>query len=126
MYVYSTLANDNVYTGYTEGGADLPRKTYEILVKGGTGVAGKWTNLMTPRGVVTEITDEEAEALKSNVIFNRHKDNGFVTLDSKYTEPEKVAADMEGRDASAPLVDEDFGKKDERNPGAPTQRKHNR
>lgn len=107
-FVYSTLANDNRYTGYTKGGADLPRVEYSILVKGGAGVAGKWNRLETPVGAVTEVTDEEAEALASNVIFNRHQQNGFVVLSDRKVAVEEVAADMTGRDESAPLVEADF------------------
>lgn len=107
-FVYSTLANDNKYTGYTKGGADLPRTTYEILIKGGTGVAGKWTRLETPQGVVTEVTEEEAAALADNVVFKRHQQNGFIFVSDKKADPENVAADMTGRDNSAPLVEADF------------------
>lgn len=105
-FIYSTLTADNKYSGYQKGGGDIPSVTWEVLVKGGTGVANN--RLITPQGVVTEVTDEELARLKENVIFNRHVENGFIVISDKREDPEKVAADMTGRDPSAPLVDADF------------------
>lgn len=112
-YIYSTLANDNAYTVYVKG-PDLPSVARTILVKGGVGVADK--RFDTPRGVVTTVTDEEAEVLQENPIFQRHMKNGFITIDDAKADPEKVAADMESRDPGGPLVPGDFedDAKDER------------
>lgn len=120
IYVYSTLANDNCYTGYTEGGADIPAKTYEILIAGGAGVAERGQRLLTPRGVVTEITKEQAEQLATNTVFQRHVTNGFITVSDKKEDPENVAADMASRDPGGPLVDADY---ENANQKAPTTSK---
>lgn len=105
-YVYSTLANDNRYAVYVKGGADLPRVARTILVKGGAGVAD--SRLVTPRGVVTTVTDDELESLLDSKVFNRHLERGFVTVSTAKEDPEAVAADMASRDASAPVVPEDY------------------
>ena len=107
-YIFSTLANDNLYAGYVKGGADLPRLERQVLIKGGAGVAGRDQRMITPRGVVTEVTDSEYEFLKTNVVFKRHQDTGFIKIEDRAADPEQVAADMTGRDNSAPLVDADF------------------
>ena len=107
-YIFSTLANDNEYTGYEKGGGDLPRVSRKVLIKGGAGVAGRDQRMLTPRGVVTEVTDDEYAFLKTNTVFERHVKNGFIKVEDRAADPEKIAADMTGRDASAPLVDADF------------------
>ena len=92
-YVFSTLANDQLYTNWLPGGGDMPIKGHSVLIKGGTGVADD--RLITPLGVSTEITDYDLEELKA-----------------KKAETEKVAADMNLKDESAPLTDADYQKED--------------
>lgn len=106
LYVYSTLASDVRYQNTAPGGADLPVVVSDVLVKGGAGVAND--RLITPRGVVTEITEEQAEALRANPVFAMHEKNGFVHIGDAYVDPDKAAADMTGRDQSAPIVPEDL------------------
>lgn len=107
-YIYSTLAADNAYTAYVKGGGDLPSVERSVLIKGGTGVAGAWNRLETPQGVVTEVTDEELAFLQQQVVFNRHVENGFLHVDDKLYQPEKVAADQNRNDPGAPLTESDF------------------
>lgn len=106
IFVYSTLTCDQRYTNYVPGGGDLPVPVGSVFVKGGTGVAD--ARLVTPRGVVTEVTEEELAILEANADFNLHRKNGFVEVSASKVDPEKAAADMEGRDASAPLVPADL------------------
>lgn len=107
-FVYSTLASDVKYTNHEAGGADLPRPVFEVLIRGGAGVAND--RLITPLGVVTEITDQQLEQLQQNPVFQIHRNNGFVTVQSRSVDIEKVVADMTGRDNSAPLIEADIGK----------------
>ena len=95
---------------YDHGNSDLPVPTNKVLIKGGANIADK--NLITPRGVVTKVNDAEMTLLQENPIFQLHKKNGFVSIQEKHTEIEVVVADMQGRDNSAPLVEEDFTDKD--------------
>lgn len=106
VYIYSTLANDNKYTVYTKGGADLPSVEKQIHIKGGAGVADKRGD--TKYGMLTEITEEEYKALQTVHSFQRHVENGFIYASETKVDPEAAAADMTGRDESAPLVDQDF------------------
>lgn len=110
VYVFSTLANDQLYTNWLQGGNDLPIKGHSVLIKGGTGVAND--RLITPMGVSTEITDYDLEELKKNASFLDHEKNGFVTVRNKKAETEKVASDMNLKDESAPMTEADYSKED--------------
>lgn len=105
LYVYSTLACDQNYTNHVTGGADIPQALPAVFVKGGAGVAND--RLVTPRGVVTEITEAEAEYLRANAVFRLHEKNGYVQISEAETDPEKAAADMNRADNSAPMTEAD-------------------
>jgi len=120
-YVFSTLSSNMDYTNHVDGGADLPIELPPVHIKGGAGVAD--ARIITPRGVVTEVTDEQLEYLEANPVFRVHKANGFIIVETKKADPEKVAADMTGRDQSAPMVPEDLAAADQpmgESEGAPT------
>lgn len=102
-YVYSTLTADTAYS-FGHGPDGQPAKL--ILVNGGHGVANK--HIITPQGVCTALNDEDAALLATHPLFQLHQKNGFVVIDSKKTDTEKVAASMEGRDKSAPLTPQDY------------------
>ena len=105
-YVFSTLSTDMNYSFYAAGGGDLPIKERDIYVKGGSGVAND--RLITPFGVVTEIEEEDIPRLEAHPVFKMHQANGFVMIERKKADPEKVATNMTARDQSAPLTDADF------------------
>lgn len=105
-YVFSTLTCDQHYTNWVSGGADVPVVDKTIHIKGGAGVAND--RIITPRGVVTEIDEEDIAILEQNEVFKIHQKNGFVMIERKAADPEKVAADMASRDGSAPLTPNDY------------------
>lgn len=108
FFVYSTLSTSVAYTFHGEAINDMKPIEQTIRIEGGANVAKK--NLETPRGVVTRITDAEAELLSTNPVFKRHQKNGFMVLERHQKDPEKVAAQsMESADTSAPLTESDFG-----------------
>lgn len=131
LYVYSTLAADVAYTRYAKGGADMPIVEEQILIKGGAGVAND--RFVTPLGVATRVTQEQADFLNQDFVFSIHKKNGFVQISETEVDGDKAAADMTGRDHSAPVVAHDLpadlqpsvgdGSKDEDDEPAPTTRK---
>lgn len=106
VYVFSTLANDQLYQNWLPGGGDIPIKGHSVLVKGGTGVAND--RLITPLGVSTEITEEDLGELEKNPVFQKHQADGFMIVRAKKAEAEKVASDMNLKDKSAPLTASDF------------------
>lgn len=97
MYIYSTISADVDYA------VDDDKV---IRIAGKANVANR--NIITPRGMVTQVTDEQVAALKKNHVFKIHLDNGFLTIEKSKAEPEKVAANMTGRDKSAPDTTEDM------------------
>lgn len=111
FYVFSTLASDVAYTNHAAGGADMPVDLPPVLIRGGAGVMND--RLITPQGVATEVTESQVAYLRENQVFLMHEKNGFVMISDKYTDPDKAAADLVGRDHSAPLVPQDATDDDE-------------
>lgn len=108
-YVYSTLTCDNEYVGYKKDGQGNPNIVERsVRIAGGHGLMNR--NFLTPRGMVTEVTDEELEFLKTVNMFKLHVENGFITYDNKKVDAEKVAANMRGRDESSQIVPADYEK----------------
>ena len=112
LHVFSKMAASVRYVDWIKGGADLPSQGKSVFIKGGTGVATK--HLITPLGIHTEVTSEEAEILKRNHVFQLHLKNGAVLIQESKADPEKVIADMGPDDPSAPLTPADFA--DEKKP----------
>ena len=102
-YVYSTLATDQEYAAFAPAapGTDLPLRIEGVLIAGKVGVANR--NLITPRGAVTAITDEQHARLVEDPVFQLHRDNGFLVVERKHTDPEAVAANMSAADPSRQL-----------------------
>lgn len=105
VYVYSTLSNDQAYTAYAKGG-ETPQPEEVVYINGKANIADK--RFITPQGVVTKITAEQLAVLEGIELFSIHKANGFISVSETAADPEHVAADMVGRDESAPLVESDF------------------
>ena len=109
MYVASTLSAPTTYVQYLpQVGDRLPQVEASVTIAGGAGIATK--HLVTPQGVVTHVTDEEVAVLKANPVFKLHMENGYVQfVDSPYKpDGDNVAANMERREPSAPIVPEDY------------------
>ena len=114
-YVYSTLANDQAYTNYTEaasGPNDLPSTLGSVLIKGGAGVADKRGE--TYPGVVTEVDDDELAILEANSEFRAHRTRGHILVTGRDEKIEKVTSSMNRDDPSGPITSMDY--KDQ-NPG---------
>ncbi len=106
-FIYSTLTSSQRYVKWSDAPAGgTPREERAILINGGANVANK--NIITPQGVVTEVSDSDLALLKENKLFKTHLDNGFITIQEKETSVEKVVSNMESRDESAPLTPQDF------------------
>ena len=107
-YVYSTATCGSIYCLYKEGtDKDLGVILHKVEIKGGHGVSTPKT-CITPRGVVTMVSDEDLEFLMKNDSFIKHMKAGFLTVDKKEVSPEKKIKDMAQKDGSAPLTPADF------------------
>ena len=100
-YIYSTLACDNIYDAFGPAIDGLPQTREGILIRGGYGVANK--ALVTPRGAVTQVSDEEYARLQTDAVFKLHRDNGFIEVSQGSAPAEVVAANMAQNDPSVPL-----------------------
>lgn len=89
MYVYSTVTASIAYK--------VGDKT--IVIKGGANVTDK--HLWTPRGVATEVTREELDALRKIPSFAKREKEGYFSTSQFEKNPDKVAGDMAGADKSA-------------------------
>lgn len=105
IYIYSTLTADQLYTNYQSSTNGVPLATAKILIRGGANLMSK--ALVTPRGVVTEVTAEELAELKRNPMFDLHMKNGFIQISEAKMDVEAAVSDMVGRDQSAPIVEQD-------------------
>ena len=112
-YIYSTLSNDQAYTTWEpiselkkmEASARVAQKI--VRIAGKANIATK--ALVTPRGVVTQVTDEEYEHLKMNDVFQLHTRNGHIMVEEKKFEPEVVVAKgMKQADSSSPITPNNY------------------
>ena len=114
FYVYSTATCPISYVSYqgnnsTDLGVIQKRAdgtNMAVTVNGGHGVATK--HLVTPKGVVTEVSDDDMDFLLQDRLFKKHMNAGFMSYDKKEVAASKKALDMAEKDGSAPLVPSDF------------------
>ena len=107
-YVYSTATAGDSYVKYkySADGKSLPIAVKTVTIRGGHGVSDK--NFVTPRGVVTEVSQEDLDFLLSDPNFMEHVKAGFMSYDKKKVDPEKKIKNMAKKDGSAPLTPADF------------------
>jgi|SRR5271165_5349357 len=130
-YVYSTATCAGTYVDY--GPTEPNSKQHavarrKVTIHGGHGVAHPTRgpiqgHIHTPRGVVTEVSDEDLEFLMQDKNFQRHMAAGFMRVEKKKYETEKMAADMAEKDGSAPLTPKDFEKSENSEPGSDIYKK---
>lgn len=88
-YVLSTMTSNVGYALYDMIG-DLPVLRRKIRIFGGAGIPSETSGvgditrnhdgkpLWTPSGVVTTVSDEDAEILRNHPVFSKHHDAGYV------------------------------------------------
>jgi len=109
-YIYSTLSTDMKYAEYREpvAGETVAIIKHSVFIAGKANVADK--HFVTPRGVMTKITDDEFAMLSKIPLFNLHKDNGYISFEKKVADVDKVVVNMKARDVSAPITPEFYDK----------------
>lgn len=113
-YVLSKLANTQVYTQYAKDVTNNINIVKEqVTIKGGADVTTK--NLITPDGVVTQVTRDQLEILKANRDFQRHLETGHVKYFEFEPKIDKEVDKME-KDNSKPLTPDDYKKKGKKAP----------
>jgi hypothetical protein len=108
-YVYSTATNSIAYTEYepdNDKNCGFARVAKKVIIMGGHGLATK--ALVTPKGMVTRVSDEDLEFLLKNQSFQRHVKAGFMVYDKNKVDPEKKVINMAKADGCSPLTPDDF------------------
>jgi hypothetical protein len=107
--LFSTMTGAVTYTDWKTSPGGLSIAGASVTINGGANVAHRKT-IITPRGVGTQVTDDELAFLETDPTFKMHKLNGFITIDSvkDIRDADLAASDMEGRDDSAPDVEQDY------------------
>lgn len=98
-YVFSTLTAPVAFTAWQDG-----TQLKSVTIAGGAGVSTK--HFITPRGVSTQVSDEDLDHLEKDSSFAELVKNGFLTVEKKDANADKVASDMNSRDKSAPATPE--------------------
>jgi hypothetical protein len=107
-YVFSTAASDTDYCFYSKNG-DLNVLEKKIRIKGGANIAQAGIKeILTPKGVCTEVTDGELSLLREHTQFKQHLDNGFLTISESMVKIEKAIKNLKPKDGSAPIVEENL------------------
>lgn len=107
FYIYSTLTNGTDYAVYSDSkNQDIPVVRKMISIKGGANLANKV--LMTPKGAVTEVSDEEMEMLLKDYHFQNHVKHGHITYEKKEISVDKAVVNMNPKDESAPKTPDDY------------------
>lgn len=107
-YVYSTLTAGHMYTNWhAPNDTTMVRVIVgkPVFIRGGANLANVENARFAPKGVMTEVTDEQMEYLEQNSVFRKHKKDGLITTSSERMDAEDVAkGDMQAKDNSAPLT----------------------
>lgn len=120
-FITSKMAAPVTYAFYTKGANKINVVTDEITVNGGADVINK-RSLDTPAGVVTELTDEQIDKLKSHPVFKMHLENGAVAIFESEKEAKKAENDL-NKDKSSQLTPEDYEKGNSKKQVAPKKAK---
>lgn len=108
--VYSTLTNAHCYTNWTRPSDKTLHPEVigkPVTIKGGANLATSPESNMgrrTPKGVVTDVTDEQLEYLRQNKRFLSHEKQELIFVISSKEDPDKVARDMNPKDNAAPIT----------------------
>lgn len=106
VFITSRLASGVDYAFYVKGPNGINKVAKTISIKGGSDVINK-TTLLTPQGIVTELSKEELDELKTHPVFMMHLENGYITIN----ENEKAANNAGDKlevDKSSQITDADY------------------
>lgn len=109
--VYSTLSNGTEIVDWeVDERNNIPKRKFSVVIKGGANVMSK-KGLITPLGMMTEITQEQMDFLNSHPMFLQHVKDGWMTpvkASGWRDDPDTVAANMASRDGCSPDKPEDY------------------
>lgn len=106
-FITSKMAAPVVYAFYAQGPNGIMQVVDTIKINGGADVITK--ALVTPQGIVTEIDDDKLDKLKSHPVFQKHLENGAVSIQGTEKEAKKAEKELE-QDKSAQITPDDYEK----------------
>ena len=117
VYIFSTLTNDQVYANYKlPVGSRQQRLVAEkinskngIFIEGGANlrkIADR--SIVTPKGVMTKVSQDEYKYLCRCAGFVDHFEGGYIAIEAKEHKATDVAKNMKAKDKSAQKTKGDF------------------
>jgi hypothetical protein len=104
-FIYSTLTAPQNYAVHAQKPDGSFAVARDIIINGGHGLTNIYGQIL--QGAETEIDNETLEILEKDYLFNLHKTNGFIKVESKSRNSEKAISDLAQRDKSAPATSQD-------------------
>jgi hypothetical protein len=115
-YIASKLSFDQTFDLYDNKHPPY-RKIKSILVKGRSNVRDPHT-LVMPEGVITEISDEDAEIMERDPLYKQYEANGMMKLVNSKAGARSAKADLAEKDGAAQLTEKDYRKRGKTPPKA--------
>lgn len=103
VYVYSTSSADNNYTIRNDSGVSLAK----ITIAGKANVIDRVT-FITKEGALTVLDQDKYDKIKDHYYFKKDIENGFLSVEQKNVEVDKVVKSMTKKDKSAQKQKEDL------------------
>lgn len=103
-YITTTKAEDTNFPIWEKGAGGVMKIKKNIILKGGANVIDN-KRLYTPKGVLTQVSEEEVELLLKNPSFKRQMDRGFYVI---HNDKALHTESLEKKDGSAQYKAEDF------------------
>ena len=115
-YIASKLSFDQTFDVYAGGNAPRSR-VKRVTVRGRSNVRDPHT-LVMPEGVITELSDEDAEIIARHPLYKQYEKNGMMKLTTSKVGARSAKGDLAARDGAAQLTDEDYRKAGRKAPRA--------
>ena len=106
MYIISRESASVEFPRYVKTKTGVEANS-SVIIKGGVGVIDKKT-FETPNGVITEVTKEELEFLKTQSLFNEKVENGSYEIVEGEKKASEKAKKRTKKDKGAQLTAKDF------------------
>ena len=115
-YIASKLSFDQTFDVYAGGNAPRSR-VRRVTVNGRSNVRDPRT-LVMPEGVITELSDEDAEIIAKHPLYRQYEKNGMMKLTTSKVGARSAKGDLAAKDGAAQLTEGDYKKAGRRAPQA--------
>ena len=115
-YIASKLSFDQTFDVYAGGNAPRSR-VRRVTVRGRSNVRDPHT-LVMPEGVITELSDEDAEIVAKHPLYRQYEKNGMMKLTTSKVGARSAKGDLAAKDGAAQLTEADYKKAGRKAPKA--------